>query len=171
MLGAMSSSSAIELVEYRPELRPDFERLNRLWLEKHALLEPIDLEYLREPERLILAPGGQVYFAMRGPAVIGTCAAIPISTTTWELAKLAVDPSSRGQGVGRRLCETVLAYARAAGATEIVLTSHTALVEALHLYESMGFRRAPLPADVRYETANVFMRLGEEIESAVEEAE
>jgi ribosomal protein S18 acetylase RimI-like enzyme len=149
----------IELVEYRPELRPDFERLNRLWLEGHSLLEPVDLEYLREPERLILADGGQVYFAMQGANVVGTCAAIPISSTTWELAKLAVDPSARGQGLGRRLCERVMAYARNAGATEIVLTSHTALVEALHLYESMGFQRAPLPADIRYETANVFMRL------------
>jgi ribosomal protein S18 acetylase RimI-like enzyme len=148
-----------ELVEYRPELRPDFERLNRLWLEDHSLLEPVDLEYLREPERLILADGGQVYFAMQGANVVGTCAAIPISSTTWELAKLSVDPSARGHGLGRRLCEAVLTYARAAGAAEVVLTSHTALVEALHLYESMGFQRAPLPADIRYETANVFMRL------------
>ncbi len=149
----------IDLVEYRPELRPDFERLNRIWLEQHSLLEPVDLEYLREPERLILAHGGQVFFAMKGEAVVGTCAAIPISATTWELAKLAVDPSTRGLGIGRRLCEAVLAYARAAGATEIVLTSHTALVEAIRLYETLGFRHAPLPADVRYETANVYMQL------------
>jgi GNAT superfamily N-acetyltransferase len=149
----------IQLVEYRPDLRPDFERLNRIWLEQHSLLEPVDLEYLREPERLILAHGGQVFFAMRGETVVGTCAAIPISPTTWELAKLAVDPSSRGLGIGRRLCEAVLAYARAAGAIEIVLTSHTALVEAIHLYETLGFRHAPLPADVRYETANVYMQL------------
>jgi ribosomal protein S18 acetylase RimI-like enzyme len=149
----------IDLVAYRPELRPDFERLNRIWLEQHSLLEPVDLEYLREPERLILAHGGQVFFAMQGETVVGTCAAIPISPTTWELAKLAVDPSARGLGIGRRLCESVLAYARSAAATEIVLTSHTALVEAIHLYETLGFRHAPLPADVRYETANVYMRL------------
>jgi ribosomal protein S18 acetylase RimI-like enzyme len=149
----------IELIEYRPDLRPEFERLNRIWLEQHSLLEPVDLEYLREPERLILAHGGQVFFAMQGQAVVGTCAAIPISPTSWELAKLAVDPSSRGLGIGRRLCEAVLAYARAAGAIEIVLTSHTALVEAIHLYETLGFRHAPLPADVRYETANVYMQL------------
>jgi ribosomal protein S18 acetylase RimI-like enzyme len=149
----------IDLVDYRPEFRPDFERLNRIWLEQHSLLEPVDLEYLREPERLILALGGQVFFAVQGEMVVGTCAAIPITATTWELAKLAVDPSARGLGIGRRLCEAVLAYARAGGATEIVLTSHTALVEAIHLYETLGFRHAPLPPDVRYETANVYMRL------------
>ncbi|MEA2162805.1 MAG: putative acetyltransferase [Thermoanaerobaculia bacterium] len=149
----------IELVTYRPELREDFERLNRLWLEGHGLIEPVDVEYLRKPERLILAHGGQIFFAMQGPVVLGTCAAMRIATSTWELAKLAVDPSARGHGIGRRLCDTVIAYARNAGATEIVLTSHTDLVEAIHLYESFGFQHEPMPDDVRYTTANVFMRL------------
>lgn len=154
-----SGATEIELVPYRPELRPEFERLNRLWLEGHALLEAVDLEYLQAPERHILATGGQVFFAMQGSAVLGTCAAIPISSNTFELAKLAVEPAARGQGLGRRLCEEVLKYARRAGATEIVLTSHTSLVEAIGLYESLGFQHAPLPADVRYVTANIFMRL------------
>jgi ribosomal protein S18 acetylase RimI-like enzyme len=157
MMAAMSDQ--VTLATYRPDLREDFERLNRLWLEGHNLIEPVDVEYLREPERLILADGGQVFFAMQGRVVLGTCAAIRISTTTWELAKLAVEPSARGRGIGRRLCEAVLGYARNAGATEIVLTSHTALVEAIHLYESFGFQHEPMPEDVRYETANVFMRL------------
>jgi GNAT superfamily N-acetyltransferase len=157
----MSSRDSTEicLVEYRPELRHELERLNRLWLEAHSLLEPVDLEYLKEPERHILAGGGQVFFAMQGPAVVGTCAAIRISSSTFELAKLSVDPSARGKGLGRRLCETVLRYATRRGAAEIVLTSHTGLVEAIRLYESIGFQHAPLPADLRYETANVFMRL------------
>jgi GNAT superfamily N-acetyltransferase len=156
----MSSDSCVPvLVEFRAELRHHFERLNRLWLEEHALLEPVDLEYLQAPEHHILAVGGQVFFAVQGSQVLGTCAAIPMSSNIWELAKLSVDPAARGQGLGRRLCEAALQYARDAGATEVILTSHTALVEAIRLYESIGFRHAPLPADVRYETANVFMRL------------
>jgi putative acetyltransferase len=129
----------ITMVGYRPELRPEFERLNRLWLEGHSLLEPVDLIYLQEPEQHILAAGGQVFFAMDGEAVVGVCAAIRVSATSFELAKLA--------------------YAREHGAGEVLLTSHTALVEAIALYESMGFRHAPLPEDNRYETANVYMRL------------
>jgi ribosomal protein S18 acetylase RimI-like enzyme len=149
----------IQLVEYRPELREDFERLNRLWLEQHSLLEPLDLEYLREPELRILQRGGQVFFAMEESNVIGTCAAIPVSAGTFELAKLSVDPAARGKGIGRRLCETVVGYAREHGATEVVLTSNSALVNAIRLYESLGFRHAPLPAVNPYETADVFMRL------------
>jgi putative acetyltransferase len=148
----------IEIVEYRPELRADFERLNRIWLEGHSLLEPLDVEYLQEPERRILAIGGQVFFAVDGTNVVGTCAAIPFSLGVFELAKLSVDPAARGQGLGRRLCEAVLAHARHAGATEIVLTSNEVLVDAIRLYESLGFEHAPLPDEVRYETANVFMR-------------
>jgi len=29
----------VEIVRYRPELRADFERLNRLWLEGYSLLD------------------------------------------------------------------------------------------------------------------------------------
>lgn len=149
----------IAIVGYRPELREEFERLNRLWLEDHSLLEPADLVYLEDPEGHILASGGEVFFAMRGESVVGTCAAICLSPTTVELAKLSVEPSARGQGLGRRLCEVVLDYARKIGSTEVVLTSNTALVEAIRLYGSLGFRHAPLPEDLRYQTADVFMRL------------
>jgi ribosomal protein S18 acetylase RimI-like enzyme len=152
-------SGEIEIVGFRPELRPEFERLNRLWLEGHDLLEQVDLDYLQEPERHILAGGGEVFFAMKGQAVVGTCAAIRMSSTTFELAKLAVEPAARGGGLGRRLCDAVSSYAMQAGATELVLTSHTSLTDALRLYESIGFRQEPLPADLRYETANVFMRM------------
>jgi GNAT superfamily N-acetyltransferase len=149
----------VELIEYRPELGQHFERLNRVWLEEHALMEPIDLEYLRDPEGRILAGGGQIYFAVQETAVLGTCAAIRLSPATFELAKLSVDSAARGGGIGRRLCGAVLQYARERGAADVVLNSNTALVEAIRLYESLGFRHAPMPADLRYQTADVFMRL------------
>jgi GNAT superfamily N-acetyltransferase len=149
----------IAVVEYRHDLRPHFDRLNRLWLEGSGLLEAADLEHLEAPEQHILEPGGQIFFAVQGSSVIGTCAAIRVSASVFELAKLSVDPLVRGNGLGRRLCQAVLTFAREAGADEIVLTSNTALVSAIRLYESLGFQHEPLPADLRYETANVFMRL------------
>ena len=148
-----------EIVPYNPAYRSEFERLNRLWLEGHGLIEPVDLEYLQHPEEHILAAGGEVFFAVQNGSVHGTCAAIRISAATVELAKLAVEPAVRARGLGRRLCTAVLDYARASGATDVVLTSNTVLVEAIRLYESLGFRHAPLPPDVRYTNANVFMRL------------
>ena len=154
-----SAEGLIDIVPYRPELQPAFERLNRRWLEAHSLLEPADIECLEDPERYVLATGGQVFFAMENGVVIGTCAAIRFPPLTVELAKLVVSPEARGRGIGRRLCTHVLQFARGVGATEVELTSNTALVSAIRLYESLGFRHAPLPADVRYVTADVYMTL------------
>ncbi|MGH7484865.1 MAG: GNAT family N-acetyltransferase [bacterium] len=147
------------IVIYRPEFREAFERLNRAWLEAHSLLEPADVEFLEDPERHILSSGGQIFCALQAGEVVGTCAAIRVSQTVFELAKLAVAPVAQGRGLGRQLSERVLAFARDAGASRIELTSHTDLVQALGLYESLGFQHAPLPADIRYQTANVYMTL------------
>ncbi|HEX7676474.1 MAG TPA: GNAT family N-acetyltransferase, partial [Thermoanaerobaculia bacterium] len=90
---------------------------------------------------------------------VGTCAAIRVPPSTVELAKLAVSPEAQGRGIGRRLCNHVIQFARGVGATEVELTSNTALVSAIRLYESLGFRHAPLPAVVRYVSADVYMTL------------
>jgi ribosomal protein S18 acetylase RimI-like enzyme len=155
----MSAEPLIDIVPYRPELQPAFERLNRQWLEGHSLLEPADLECLQDPERHVLATGGQVFFAMDHDNVVGTCAAIRFPPSTVELAKLAVSPEAQGRGIGRLLCNHVLQFARSVGATEVELTSNTALVAAIRLYESLGFRHAPLPAVVRYVSVDVYMKL------------
>ena len=150
---------AVSIQPYRSEYRHAFERLNREWLEAHALLEAADLEYLQDPELRILSTGGQIFFAIDGDEVVGSCAAIRESALVVELAKLAVAPLAQGRGIGRRLSESVLLFARTCGAREVVLTSNSALVNAIRLYESLGFRHAAMPADVRYETADVYMTL------------
>lgn len=150
---------SVDIVPFRPEFRSAFERLNRVWLEGHGLLEDADLEYLQDPEGHILHGGGQVFFAVRGGAVVGTCAAIVAAPDTVELAKLSVAPAAKGRGLGRALCERVLRFARERGARRVVLTSQHGLATAIRLYESLGFRHAPMPASNRYETADVYMTL------------
>jgi putative acetyltransferase len=149
----------VEIVGFRPEYRAEFERLNRIWLEGHGLLEQADLDYLQDPEGHILEDGGQVFFAVRGRAVIGTCAAIVAGRDTVELAKLSVDPAAKGAGLGRVLAERVLRFARERGARRVVLTSQHGLTTAIRLYESLGFRHRPMPAENRYATADVYMTL------------
>lgn len=159
VLWLMPSPRDLAIVPFRPELREAFERLNRRWLEDHGLLEPVDLEYLKDPEGHVLASGGQVLFALRDGEVVGTCAILRLSPSTVELAKLAVSPDAQGMGLGRRLCVEALAFARELGAQEVVLTSNSALVAAIGLYESLGFRHEPMPPGVRYASADVFMVL------------
>jgi GNAT superfamily N-acetyltransferase len=154
-----SEETNTTIMTYRPEFREAFERLNRAWLEAHSLLEPADLEHLHHPDLHILSSGGQIFCALQAGEVVGTCAAIRVSPSVFELAKLAVAPVAQGRGLGRQLAERVIRFARDAGASKIELTSHTALVQAIRLYESLGFQHEPIPPDVRYQTANVYMTL------------
>jgi ribosomal protein S18 acetylase RimI-like enzyme len=150
---------AVEIATWRPELRGEFDRLNRVWLEAYGLLEEPDLAYLERPEESILAPGGEIFFALSSEGVLGTCAALRLSATVVELAKLGVAPSARNRGVGRMLCEAVIELARRSGASRVVLTSNHQLEAALRLYRALGFRDAPFPDDNPYATADVYMAL------------
>lgn len=149
----------VRIVPYRDEYAADFDRLNREWLEGYGLLEPLDEDYLGAPRRRIVDPGGQIFFAVTEAQVLGTCAAIRHEPGVLELAKLAVTPAARGRGLGRALALAVLDYARRAGARRVILVSSSKLIQALRLYESLGFRHRPAPADSGYATADVFMEL------------
>jgi putative acetyltransferase len=149
----------VHIETFRPEHEQAFATLNRAWLVQHGLLEPPDENQLANPQGTILAPGGQIFVAVRDEDVLGTCAVIPHGAGVVELAKLTVAPAAQGQGLGRRLVEACLAFAREHDIRRVVLVSSSRLPAALRLYEAMGFRHRPLPADVAYATADVYMEL------------
>ncbi len=150
---------AIAILRYRPEFAPDFARLNREWLERYFTIEPRDEEYLGDPEGLIIAAGGEVFFALQGATVVGTCAAIPHGEGQFELAKLCVAPPAQGGGIGRALAQAVVEFARGRGASRVVLVSSTRLLAALRLYEALGFEHRPFPGAPPYADADVYMEL------------
>ena len=115
--------------------------------------------HLADPLGTIIAGGGEVFLALQREVVVGTCGIHPTGDGVFELVKLTVDPEVRGQGVGRRLTEQAIAFARAAGARQVVLCSNSQLTSALRLYESLGFRHRPLPDHIGYTTADVAMEL------------
>lgn len=49
----------VSILDYRPELAPDFERLNREWLEALFRVEDIDAQVFADPARHIIEPGGR----------------------------------------------------------------------------------------------------------------
>ena len=56
---------------------------------------------------------------------------------------LAVDPTAQSRGAGRMLVEACIARARGEGKKRIVLLTTEPMVAAQHLYERLGFHRAP----------------------------
>ena len=158
-------TSAPPEIRFRPlqsaEDATAFRTLNEEWITRHFVLEPKDIQTLNDPENTILRKGGHIILAHAGDAPVGCVALIPMGSGAFELSKMAVAPSQRGAGIGRRLLEHTIAYARALRATRLFLGSNSILANAVHLYESVGFNHVPperLPP-MHYSRANVFMEL------------
>jgi N-acetylglutamate synthase-like GNAT family acetyltransferase len=138
-----------------------FRALNEEWIARWFRFEDKDRIALGDPQRTIVAAGGQVYLALHGATVVGTAALIRYPDAVYELSKMAVAPDTRGHGVGRKLLGYTVEQARALGARVVFLGSSTKLTSAVRLYESFGFRhvpRAELP-EMKYDRADVFMKL------------
>jgi putative acetyltransferase len=138
-----------------------FRTLNEEWIARYFSLEARDIETLGDPETTILRKGGSIFMVYADSLPVGCAALIPLGQGVYDLSKMAVSPQLRGRGIGRRLLLHTIAQARLLGATSLVLGSNTRLADAIHLYESVGFRHVP-PASLPpnpYTRANVFMQM------------
>ena len=159
------SPTSTPTIEIRALLPGDdataFRTLNEEWIARYFSLEARDIETLGDPETTILRKGGSIFMVYADNLPVGCAALIPLGQGVYELSKMAVSPQLRGRGIGRRLLLHAIAQARLLGATSLVLGSNTRLADAIHLYESVGFRHVP-PASLPpnpYTRANVFMQM------------
>ena len=92
----------------------------------------------------------QLFVASEGDRIVGAITLYPDASkegwgwpSDWTgIRTVAVEPSARGLGIGRRLVQHCLERSRALGANAVCL--HTALFQAaaIVMYERVGFRRA-----------------------------
>ena len=151
--------SAVAVIPYRNELAAEFRRLNLEWIERLFKVEAPDLKVLDDPERAIIVPGGMIFFALDGDAVVGTVAMVRGDDGRCELAKMAVATTHQRRGIGELLGSAGTAWAREQGFRRAFLETNSRLDNAIRLYERLGFRHAPWPHPSDYSRGDVYMEL------------
>lgn len=154
------TSQAPQAIRIEPFSAPradDFRRLNEAWIERFFKIEPVDAAILGDPQGHIIAPGGEIFFAVERGAALGTCAVKPQGDGRVELSKMAVTPRAQGRGIGRLLLLAAIDWFRARPEKVLFLESHRSLGPALKLYESGGFQHSERPDVSCYDRCDVYM--------------
>lgn len=79
------------------------------------------------------------WIATQGDRRVGCVFCVAADDQTAQLRVLLVDPAVRGQGLGGRLVDECLEFARAAGYSRVKLWTNHPLVAARQLYLARGF--------------------------------
>jgi GNAT superfamily N-acetyltransferase len=102
--------------------------------------EPGATHFLLHPEQVASGRGTFLVAKMDGEPV-GCGALRRIEEQAGEIKRMYVRPVARGNGVGRSILAALEDEARRLGMTRLVLETGVRQLEAIALYESMGFTR------------------------------
>jgi len=93
------------------------------------------------------APRGQLLVATAGDEVLACCALRPLDNVDYsnacEITRLYVRPAHRGLGLGRRLTEAQMDFARMHGYSCMLLDTLSSMEAARAMYEDLGFEEIP----------------------------
>ena len=106
--------------------------------EFETLIARIYADYEAAP----VAPAKSLWVAEQGGEVAGSVFIIPAAEDaqgTAQLRMLYVEPAFRGRGIGKRLVEEAVRFARAAGYSRVVLWTQDCLGSARKIYQGAGF--------------------------------
>jgi len=159
MTSASILTSRVLLRSFLPADALPFRELNEAWITQLFTLEDPDRLVLGDPLGQIIAPGGHIVMALLDGQPAGCCALLPMDPGEYELAKMCVAEHARGHGLGRQILLYTIDHARSLGAKRLYLETSQKLANAIHLYESVGFRHLP-PERIEpspYARADVYM--------------
>lgn len=118
-------------------------------IERHAVLYAESHDFDEDFEKYVLlgmadwlrTSGGRsaLWVAERGGEFLGSVAVVEAEPGQAQLRWLIVEPHARGAGVGRKLVERAVAFAREQEYAELFLWTLDSLAPARTLYESAGF--------------------------------
>jgi DNA-binding MarR family transcriptional regulator len=151
--------NAVEIIDYEPKWRKEFERLNVEWLEKYFSVEAYDRALLGDPRRRIIHKGGFVLFARLDKEIVGTVAVMQHDDGTFEMAKMGVTEKAQGRQVGKCLTCAAIEKTAAAGGDSLILYTSPELTAANALYKQLGFIQLDAGQPSKYERLTVTMKL------------
>lgn len=137
---------------------PAWKALNEAWIGRLFVIEPKDRLVLDDPVGQVTGPGGRILMAEIEGRPVGCCALIRLADGGYELAKMAVDETLRGRGIGKRLMAAAVDLARTLKAPRLYIETNSSLTNAIGLYEAFGFVHLP-PRPTPYARADVWMEL------------
>ena len=109
-----------------------------------------------------IGPRERIWIVERAGQIAGSVAIVEFSREEAQLRWLLLHPDLRGRGLGRRLVQEAVAFAREGGYSSIFLWTVDSLPAAAWLYKSAGFREmevvthelwGSLVTEVKYELA------------------
>jgi ribosomal protein S18 acetylase RimI-like enzyme len=146
-------TSHIPLVELVTPVQPEQIEAVRALIREYAQSLGVDLCFQNIEEELAGLPGeyaaprGALFMAMIDGKPAGCVALRPLDSADYpnagEMKRLYVRDRYRGSGLGRELAEAVLAAARAAGYSSVLLDTLDDMEAARSLYEELGFHEIP----------------------------
>jgi ribosomal protein S18 acetylase RimI-like enzyme len=140
----------------------EIEAVRNLFREYEQFLS-VDLCFQSFEEELASLPGkygppdGVLLIAIDGQNFAGCVALRKLEEGICEMKRLFIRPKYRGQGLGRRLAKQTIDEAVKLGYSSMRLDTLDKLIEAIRLYESLGFKRRdpyyhnPLPGVLYWE--------------------
>jgi DNA-binding MarR family transcriptional regulator/GNAT superfamily N-acetyltransferase len=101
-----------------------------------AMVAEILVDFVRDFDR----ENERAWVAEAGGQVVGSVFLARKSARVAKLRLLYVEPSFRGHGLGRRLVDECIAFARGRGYRKLILWTMNVLVSAARIYEAAGFK-------------------------------
>lgn len=144
----------IKIQEVRPEDLPKIEILVKTAYQEFQTFMPPEIweRWMRNVSEALQAPGGVVLVAVADGELAGAVTLFPDGRQAHQgqwpdgaaaIRLLAVRPAHRGRGYGALLTQECLRRVREQGIATIFLYTGTFMTAARHLYEKLGFQRAP----------------------------
>jgi len=137
------------MVRYFPaESKESVEQIRKLFLEYAGSLDfklcfqDFDKELKSLPGEYA-RPNGRLYLAFERSKPVGCVGLRGLEEGVCEMKRLYVKPNNRREGIGRALAELVIRDAGDIGYSKMRLDTVAAMIPAITLYRSLGFKEIP----------------------------